>query len=120
VGSNPTGHQGEKMKLKRGYIICGDIVENKNGNLYAIHDSGIILEVNYEGGSTDRPLYDREKKTITLYFKGSPRQVLVVKSEWVGYYHVIDESPESGDLYYDHKFLDKKEVEERFGIQLPV
>lgn len=38
----------------------------------------------------------------------------LIRSGWVGFYHYIVESPEDGDLHYDHYFLSCKEMGEKF------
>ncbi len=44
-------------------------------------------------------------------------QVIIVPSGWAGYYHVIIEDPNEGDLDYEHEFLWVTEVCTRYNLK---
>ncbi len=54
-------------------------------------------------------------KKYTLIIAGDT-QICIVKSGWVGMYHVITEDPTEGDFFHEHEFLSEKRVCLRFGI----
>lgn len=43
-----------------------------------------------------------------------PEKVVITASGWTGWFHVIYESPEDGDLFYDHKFLSLKALKKKY------
>ncbi len=46
-----------------------------------------------------------------------PERVVICKSNWYDYYHVITEDPTEGDLWHEHKFLTLKEVIEKYDLE---
>jgi len=44
----------------------------------------------------------------------NPRAFTIIKSGWSDFYHVIEEDPTEGDLWFDHQFLSEKELKARF------
>ncbi len=54
-----------------------------------------------------------------LQIGGGPAQFAILRSGWLngqenGYYHLIYESPEDGDLTYEHHMLRKDELIKKF------
>ncbi len=44
-------------------------------------------------------------------------QVIIVPSGWVGQYHVITEDPTEGDWHYEHEFLSKDQLYEKYDYK---
>ena len=40
------------------------------------------------------------------------------KSGWSGMYHLIIENPEDGDMFYEHHFVDRTDIEERYQFAI--
>lgn len=57
-------------------------------------------------------------KAIEITSENSPSVIIILPSHWGGHYHVIEEDPEQGDLYNEHRFLSKYEVELVYHIDL--
>lgn len=59
-----------------------------------------------------------EENYLKLSIPESPVQVLIIKSGWSDFYHVITEDPQEGDLYYNHEFLREEKIKLRYGVEL--
>lgn len=44
----------------------------------------------------------------------NPRQFIIIKSGWSDMYHVIEEDPESGDMFHEHQFLSETALMKRY------
>lgn len=42
--------------------------------------------------------------------------LIIIPSGWAKMYHVIRETPNLGDMWYEHEFLTKEQITKKYGV----
>lgn len=58
----------------------------------------------------------RRETHIVIDESPGPSTILIVRSGWRNFWHVITEDPELGDGDHDHKFLHEDRVKLRYNV----